>query len=99
MSGVFAGGFGRGLAFRQRGDDEGLVPPAVIPRARESHFAEALLPYLSFFAPPHQWENRPGHDRNIGAAHDFEQAQGVRHFLVAPLVSADHRDSQDFDLR
>ena len=25
-----------------------------------------------------------GHDRNIGAAHDFEQAQGVRYFFIAP---------------
>ena len=99
MSGVFVGGFGRGLAFRQRWNDEGLVPPAVIPCARKSHFAEALLPDLGFFAPPHQWENGPGHDRNVGAAHNFEQAQGVRHFFVAPLVSADYRDSQDLDLR
>ena len=74
------------------------MPPAVIPRARESHYAEALLPHLRFFTPPHQWENRSRYDRNVGAAHDFEQAQGVCHFLVAPLVSADYRDSQDIDL-
>jgi hypothetical protein len=99
MSRVLVGSFGRGLAFRQGRDNEGLMPPAVIPRAREGHLAEALLPYLSFFMPSHQWENGPGHNWNIGAAHDLEQAQRVRHFLVAPLVSADYRDSQDFDLR
>ena len=59
MCSVLGGGLGSGLAFRQGRDNEGFVPPAVIPGARESHFAEALLPQLGFFMPPHQREKRP----------------------------------------
>ena len=51
------------------------------------------------FAGAHQWERRAAHHGNIRAAHDLEQAKRVRHFFVAPLVAADHRDAQHLNLR
>jgi hypothetical protein len=42
--------------------------------------------------------DRTGHHRDVRAAHDLEQAQGVCHFFVAPLVSADYCNSEDFNL-
>ncbi len=99
VSRVFVCGLGGGRTFRQGWDDKGFVPPAIVPGAGKGHFAVTLLPELGFFAPAHQREDSSRHHRNIGAADDFEQAQGVRHFFVAPLVSADDRDAQHFNLR
>ena len=46
-----------------------------------------------------QGEGRAAHHGNVGAAHDLEQAERVRHFFVAPLISTGHRDAQHLDLR
>ena len=74
-----------GWTFRQRRDHEWFVPPAVVPCAGVGDFAVTLLPHLGFCASANQRESSAGHDGNIGAAHDFEQAQGVRYFFVSPL--------------
>ena len=79
--------------------DERFVPPAVVPGAGEGDFAVTLLPHLGFCASANQRETGAGHDGDIGAAHDFEQAQGVRYFFIPPRVSADDRDAEDVDLR
>ena len=50
-------------------------------------------------APVDQREHGAGNHGDVGASHDFEQAQCVRHFFVAPLISANHSDAQDLDLR
>src|SRR6185369_14330894 len=91
-------GLGRGLTLGQWWNHEGPVPPPLVPRARESYPAEPMLPDLGFFTTPHQGEHGPRHHRDILAAHNLEQAQRVRHFFVAPLISADHSNSEDFNL-
>ena len=88
-----------GCSFGQRGHDEGLVPPAIVPCAGVGDLAVALLPHLRFLAGADQGERCAGHNGNVGASHDFEQAKRVRDFFVAPLVSANDRDPQYFDLR
>jgi hypothetical protein len=72
---------------------------ALVPGPGEGHFAVSFLPLLCFVAGADQRENGARHYRNVGAADDFEQAEGVGYFFVAPLVSAHHRNSEDFDLR
>ena len=36
---------------------------------------------------------------NVGVAGEFEHAQGVEGFFVAPGVAGDHGDAEDLDLR
>src|SRR5258707_7075049 len=88
MSGVFLSRLDLGLPFGQRWNDEGLVPPSVIPGTCVGYFSVTLLPQLRFFAAAHQGENGARHHRNVSAADDLEQAQRVRYLFIAPLVSA-----------
>src|SRR3981081_2860820 len=99
MGGIFIGSLGGVLPFQKTGDDEGLVPPAIVPGAGVGHFSVALLPLLRFFVSANQRKHRARDHRNVGAANDFEQAKSVRHLFVAPLVSTDYRDPKHFDLR
>ena len=46
----------------------------------------------------HQWKRSAAHHWNIRAAQDFEQSKSVGHFLVAPLVPADHGYTEDLYL-
>ena len=95
---VFVRGLGSRLPFRQRGHHKWLVPPALVPGARIGQLAVAFLPLKKLFASVHQGKRRAAHHGNIGAAHDLEQAERVRHFFVAPLVAAGHGDAQHFHL-
>src|SRR6202158_1359428 len=99
MGGIFIGGLGGELPLRKRGDDEGLVPPAIVPGPGVGHFSVALLPLLRLFVSANQRKRRAGHYGDIGASNDFEQAKRVRHLFVAPLVSTDYRDPKHLDLR
>jgi len=45
---------------------------------------------------PHQRILCAGHDRDIGASNEFEHAQGMRHFLMQPLIARHDRNSQHF---
>ena len=72
VGGVFAAGLGGGLTFRERRHNEGFVPPAVVPGTGVGYFAITFLPQLGFFAAAHQGESSTGHDRNVGAANDFQ---------------------------
>src|SRR4029077_2681954 len=87
------------LPFGKRWDDEGLVPPAIVPCPGVGHFPVALLPLLRFFASANQRKRRAGRYRDVGASNDFKQAESVRHLFVTPLVSTDHRDPKHLDLR
>jgi hypothetical protein len=49
---------------------------------------------LGFRASANQRKRGAGHDGDIGAAHDFEQAQGVRYFFISPRVSAHDSDAE-----
>ncbi len=99
MRGIFIGGLACGLAFGEGGHDEGLVPPAIIPRAGIGHFSVALLPLLRFLAAADERKRRAGHYGNVGASDDLQEAKRMRYFFVAPLVSANHRDPKHLDLR
>src|SRR5260370_2718338 len=99
MRGIFIGGLACGLAFGEGGHDEGLVPPAIIPRAGIGHFSVALLPLLRFLAAADEWKRRAGHYGNVGASDDLQEAKRMRYFFVAPIVSANHRDSKHLHLR
>ena len=39
----------------------------------------------------------PGHDGNIRAADEFQHAQRVSDFFVAPHIAADDGDAESFD--
>src|SRR5258708_3428993 len=99
MGCVFVAGLGGGLAFRKRGHDEWLVPPAIVPRSRVGYFSIALLPHLSFFTAAYQRENGSRHYRNIRPADNLKQPERVRHLFIAPLVSAHNGDPEHLDLR
>ena len=87
MRRVFIGWLGGWRPFRQRRHHEWFVPPALVPGALIRHLAVALLPQSCLLAGAHQRERRAFHNRDIRAAHDLEQPQRVRHFLIAPLVA------------
>src|SRR5258708_16774588 len=99
VSGIFVRGLGAGPPFRKRWDDEGLVPPALVPSARVGYPSIALLPQLSFLATADQGEHGAGHNRNVRATDDFEQTLRMGYLFVAPLVSTDHGSAQHLDLR
>jgi hypothetical protein len=40
-----------------------------------------------------------GNYRDVGAADNFQKAQGVGDLFVAPLVATDNGNAEDFDLR
>src|SRR6266851_3237207 len=99
MGSIFIGGLGGRLPLRKRGDDEGLVPPAIVPGPGIGHFSVALLPLLRFFMSANQRKRRAGHDGDVGASDYLQEAKSMRHFFVAPLVSADYRDPKYLNLR
>ena len=39
-----------------------------------------------------------GHDGDVSAADDFEHAEGVLHFLIAPRVAGDDGDAEHVDV-
>src|ERR1700683_2241799 len=96
---VFVRRLGRRPSFWKLRHHKRLMPPAVIPRARVGYFSVTLLPGLGFLTAADQRERRSGHNRNVGAADDLQQAQRMRHFLIAPLISAYHRDAKHLYLR
>ena len=69
---------------------------ALIPSPGIRDLAIILLPRLRFFARAHQRKACARHHRNIRAPHNFQQAQRVRHFLVAPLIATYDGDSERF---
>src|SRR5580700_7715821 len=99
VHGVFGGWLGGRLAFRKRWHDGWGMPPAVVPRTRVRYLAVAILPELRFRAGANEREFGAAEDRNVRAPDDFEQAQGVRQFLIAPLVPARYGNAQHFHLR
>src|ERR1700675_4533138 len=95
MGGVFGGRLGGGLAFFGRRDDEGIVIPAGVPRAGVADFTVALLPELRFFACADERKGGAGNYGNVGAAHDFEEAEGPVDFLGEPLIAGDDVGAED----
>src|ERR1700758_1175370 len=99
MRRIFGRSFRRGLNFGHKRNDVGFVPPAVVPCARIRNLAVTCLPQLRLVAPANQREDGARDDRDVGASYDLEQTKRVRYFLVAPLIAADDRDSEDLNVR
>jgi hypothetical protein len=53
---------------------------------------------LGFVVGADQRKDSSGGYGDVGAADDFEEAEGAGDFLVAPLVAGDYCDAEDFDL-
>jgi len=53
---------------------------------------------LGFGVGADEGEDGSGDDGDIGAADDFDEAEGAGDFFVAPLVAGDDGDTEDFDL-
>jgi hypothetical protein len=75
-----------------------FVPPALIPSAGEGDLAVACLPEESFLASMDERKNGAGEDWNVGAADEFEKAESVGDFFVAPLIAAGDGDAEDLHL-
>jgi hypothetical protein len=52
---------------------------------------------LGFVVGADQRKDSSGYYGDVGAADDFEEAEGSGDFLVAPLVAGDDGDAEDFD--
>src|SRR5580658_7134674 len=68
------------------------------PRSQPRYLAVFLFPSFRLLFSSYKWILRSRHDRNIRSSDDFEHPQGVRHFLVEPLIARNHRDAQNFSL-
>ena len=99
VSGVLIGRLGSGLPFRKLRNYVMLMPPAIIPGTGERDFSISCLPQKRFLTAMHQRKHGSRHNRNIGAANELQQSQGMRYLFVAPLVSADDGYAQHFHLR
>ena len=75
------------------------VAPGEVPRTLVKHLAVERFPLRDVFLRVDERKNRAGNNRDIGAADDLEQAQGVLHLLVAPGVTGKHGDTQDVRFR
>src|ERR1700693_5236322 len=71
----------------------GIVPRALIDELAVEHF-----PARDEFPAVHQRKRRARNYRNVCSADDFEQAQSVLDFFVAPRVSSDDRNAETVGL-
>ncbi len=100
--GIFCRRFSRWRAFRHWRDvvrPVHRVPPREIPRTLVHNFSIKRFPLRNIFFAVHQRKSGARHHRNIGAANNFKQAQGVLHFFIAPRITGQNRDSQNIRVR
>src|SRR5579862_3028290 len=71
------------------------MPAGIVPRALIDELAVERFPARDEFLAVHQWKCRAGNHRNVRAADNFEQAQSVLDFFVAPGVSGDNSDAEN----
>ena len=57
------------------------------------------FPLGDVFLGIHERKDGAGNDWDVGAANDFEQAQGVLNFFVAPGVAGNHGDAKHVGIR
>jgi len=81
-------GFGIGGAARA-----GEVPGAVVDEAAVLFFPEGVVG-----EGVDERGEGAGDDGDFGAAHDFEQAEGVADLLIAPMVAGGDADAEDGDV-
>ena len=70
-----------------------------VPRTLVTHHAVEFLPALNLFLVVDQRKNRARIDLDSGVPREFQHAQRVRNFFVAPLIAADDGDAQSLNLR
>ena len=98
VRGVFIGRFGGGRAFGHRRNFPGAVNGVAggeIPGALINDLAVHGFPATDVFLGIDEREGGAWHDRNIGAADNFHQAQGVLDFFGEPSVAGDDGDAED----
>src|SRR5580658_9281651 len=93
MGGVLIGWPGRGFAFGQLTQLIGRMIKPRSPGSQPGYAAILLLPALRILFCPYQRELRSWHDRYVGWPDEFKHAQGVRQFVVEPLVARHHRNT------
>lgn len=100
---VFGGGCGVRRAFDERGNFEGAVEffaaSSPVPSALVDDFAVERFPVRDELRGIVEREDGAGDDGNVGASDDFEHAESVGDFFVAPAVSGDDGDAEDLGLR
>ena len=93
------GGLGGRIPFRQLRNTGGRVGlRRHVPCAVIQDLSVDLFPGARTLFGAQQRMRRAGIDPHIGSSHQFQQAQGVRHFLIAPSVAGHDGDPQHFDL-
>jgi hypothetical protein len=68
------------------------------PGSEPAHFAVEGGRKQSLLFGADQRKDGPGNDRDIGAADEFEHAEGVLGLLIAPGVAGDHGDAEHLDV-
>ena len=99
---VFGGRFRAGRAFGHGRNFRGAVNGVAlgeIPGALISDLAVERLPARDEFLAVDEREGGAGDDGNVGASDNFEQAQSVQDFFVAPGIARDDGDAEDFGVR
>src|SRR5487761_555962 len=101
VRGVFVRGLGGWRAFDEGRNFVWAVSFAgrPVPGALIHDFAIERFPAGDEFLAVVEREDGAGDDGNVRAADDFEHAQGVGDFFVAPLVAGDDGDAEDVGLR
>src|ERR1700722_104456 len=70
----------------------------IVPRALIDELAVERLPARDKFLAVNQRKSGAGNYRNVGAADNFEQAQSVLDFFVAPRVPGDDGNAENVGL-
>ena len=68
----------------------------VIPSTLINEFAVKFFPTGDIFASVDERKDGAGDDGNVGASDDFEQAESVKDFFIAPGVTGEDGDAEDF---
>ena len=71
----------------------------LVPGALVTHGSVEFLPALDLFLAVDQWKHGAWIDLDVRVPGQFQHAQRVRHFFIAPLVAADDGDTQRLNLR
>ena len=99
-------GFGRGVALDDvrnlvravKRSPNSIAGSGAIPCAFVSHLAVEGLPSFDCLQTIDQGKDSARVHRYISTADHFKHTQGVRHFLIPPLIAAYDRNSQGLDL-
>ena len=75
------------------------VAAGKIPCALIDNLAVKRFPLGDVFLGANQGEDRSGNHRDVRAAYNFHEAQGVLHFFIPPIVAGENGDAKNIGLR